>query len=151
MRGALVLLAGLLASASASSAAAQVAGAVDVSVLARAVARGEVLGIDDFGTEPRSAAQARGAIAAADAGGREATRNLSAGSVVRASDLIAPRLVRRGEPVQVTVRSGGLAIATPGRALGGGAAGDLVRVVVTATNRTLDGVVDGPGRVRISY
>ena len=44
----------------------------------------------------------------------------------------------------------GLAIATPGKALGGGAAGDLVRVVVAATNRTLDGVVHGPGEVRVA-
>lgn len=133
----------LLASASAQAA--------DVSVLARAVARGEVLGAEDFETADRTAAQGRGALAATDAGGKEATRNLPAGSVVRMSDVIVPRLVRRGEPVQVMVKSGGLAIATTGRALGSGAAGDLVRVVVTATNRTLDGIVDGPGQVRISY
>lgn len=125
--------------------------AADVSVLARAVARGEVLAADDFDMADRTAAQGRGALAAADAGGKEAMRNLPAGSVVRMSDVVVPRLVRRGEPVQVTVKSGGLAIATTGRALGSGAAGDLVRVVVTATNRTLDGIVDGPGQVRITY
>ena len=97
----------------------------------------------------RTAAQGRGALSADAAAGKEATRNLPAGSVVRATDVIAPRLVRRGEPVSVTVRSGPLAIATPGRALGSGGAGDLVRVVILATNRTLDGIVDAPGKVRV--
>ena len=121
----------------------------DVPVLTHAVARGERLATDDFAVEARTAAQGRGALSSADAAGKEATRNLAAGSIVRAPDVIAPRLVRRGEPVSVTVRSGALAIATPGRALGGGAAGDLVRVVILATNRTLDGVVEAAGEVRV--
>lgn len=122
---------------------------VEAAVLGRAVARGEVLAADDFTTAPRSAAQARGVLAAADAAGREAVRNLAAGSVVRASDLVQPRLVRRGEPVTITIRSGGLAIATGGRALASGGAGDLVRVVSLSTNRTLDGTVEGPNAVRV--
>lgn len=122
----------------------------NVSVLGHAVARGELLAADDFATEARSAAQGRGALAATDAAGKEATRNLPSGSIVRSTDVATPRLVRRGEPVNVTVRSGGLSIATAGRALGSGAAGDLVRVVITATNRTLDGIVDGPGEIRIA-
>lgn len=122
---------------------------VEVSVLQNAVARGAVLETADFGSDARTPAQARGALAADKAVGREALRNLPAGSIVRATDIIAPRLVRRGEPVSVVVRSGALAIATPGRALGGGAAGDLVRVVILSTNRTLDGIVAGQGEVRV--
>lgn len=145
MRG-VVLLAALLSPVGVAAAPAM----VEVSVLDRAVARGAVLDAGDFAVEARHPAQARGALAAHDAAGKEATRNLPAGSVVRATDLVAPRLVRRGEPVSVVVRSGGLAIATPGKALGSGGAGDLVRVVVAATNRTLDGVVHGPGEVRVA-
>jgi flagella basal body P-ring formation protein FlgA len=124
--------------------------AVDIPVLSRAVARGEVLGQDDFTTEARSPAQARNALAVANAVGREATRMLPAGTVVRATDVIAPRLVRRGEPVTITVRSGGLAIATGGRALASAGAGEMVRVVSLSTNRTLDGVVEGPDAVRVT-
>lgn len=142
-----LLLLALLASPAAAQTAPVTA---DVPVLSRAVARGEVIGRDDFALEPRSAAQARGALALADAVGREATRTLVAGTVVRPTDVITPRLVRRGEPVTITVRAGGLAIATGGRALASGGAGDLVRVVSAATNRTLDGVVEGPGAVRVT-
>lgn len=123
---------------------------VDIPVLGRAVARGEVIGQDDFTTEARSPAQARGALAIANAVGREATRTLPAGTVLRATDVIAPRLVRRGEPVTITVRSGGLAIATGGRALASAGAGEMVRVVSLSTNRTLDGVVEGPDAVRVA-
>ena len=123
---------------------------VDVPVLGRVVQRGAVIGQDDFTTEARSPAQARNALPIADAVGREATRTLMAGTVVRATDVIAPRLVRRGEPVTITVRSGGLAIATGGRALASAGAGEMVRVVNLSTNRTLDGVVEGPDAVRIS-
>jgi flagella basal body P-ring formation protein FlgA len=123
---------------------------IDIPVLGRAVARGEVLGADDFTTEARSPAQARGALAVANAVGHEATRTLPAGTVVRPTDVITPRLVRRGEPVTITVRSGGLAIATGGRALASAGAGDMVRVVSLSTNRTLDGVVEGANAVRVT-
>lgn len=123
---------------------------VEVPVLGHAVARGAVLGPDDFATQARSPAQARGGLAVADAVGREATRMLPAGTVVRVTDVIAPRLVRRGEPVTITVRAGGLAIATGGRALASAGAGEMVRVVSLSTNRTLDGVVEGPDAVRVT-
>jgi flagella basal body P-ring formation protein FlgA len=61
-----------------------------------------------------------------------------------------PQLVHRGEPVTIRIVSGTLAITASGRALGGAAEGEAVRVVVNATNRTLDGVVEGSGTVRIS-
>ena len=123
---------------------------VDVAVLGQAVARGAVLEADDLTLAPRTPAQGRGALAAADAVGREATRNLAAGSVVRAADVVTPRLVRRGEPVTVAIRAGGMAITAAGRALGGGGRGDGVRVVILSTNRTVDAVVEATGEVRVT-
>jgi len=146
--GALAVLPAAVPSAGAQVAATPAASAVPV--LARAVAKGELLAADDFTIEERSAAQARGGIPAREAMGKEATRNLATGTVLRATDVIVPRLVRRGEPVTIHVRSGGLTIATAGRALGSGASGDLVRVVSLSTNRTLDGVVEGPSAVRVT-
>ena len=80
----------------------------------------------------------------------EAARALPAGAMVRGSDVIRPQLVRRGEPVTIALRDGGLSITAQGKALSGGAAGDFVRVVSLATNHTLDGVVEGTGAVRVS-
>ena len=74
------------------------------------------------------------------------------GAVADAGPVRAERpqpLVKRGEPVLIAVRSGGLTITSQGRALGSAAAGQPVRVVSADTHRTLDAIVDGPGSVRI--
>lgn len=123
---------------------------VQVAVLQQPVARGERIEASDFTTEARAPAAARGALTIENAAGMEATRNLQAGTIVRQSDVMRPQLVHRGEPVTVRIVSGKLVITASGRALGGAADGEAVRVVVNATNRTLDGVVEGSGTVRIS-
>lgn len=124
---------------------------VEVAVLARPVQRGELLGADDFVYEKRSPNMARGALEASAAQGLEAQRPLSPGSIVRISDVITPRLVRRGEPVLIAYKTGALTITTQGRALTSGGKGEPVRVVANATQRTLDGFVAGNGLVRIAY
>lgn len=124
---------------------------VEVAVLARPVQRGEILSADDFVYEKRSPNMGRGAIDADAAKGLEAVRPLSPGSIVRVSDIITPRLVRRGEPVLIAYKVGALTITTQGRALASAGAGEPVRVVTTSTQRTLDGFVAGNGLVRILY
>lgn len=123
---------------------------VQVAVLAHPVEKGTRLEAGDFATEPRSAAAARGALAAEDAAGMEAARRLAAGAIVRRSDVMQPQLVRRGEPVTIRIVSGALVITASGRALNGGGQGEMVRVVTNATNRTLDGTIEGSGTVRIA-
>ena len=124
---------------------------VEVAVLARPIQRGEILSADDFVYEKRSPNMGRGAIEAEAAKGMEAVRPLSPGSIVRISDVISPRLVRRGEPVLIAYKTGALTITTQGRALASAGAGEPVRVVTTSTQRTLDGFVAGNGLVRIVY
>lgn len=120
-----------------------------VMVLDHGVEAGAQLTVADLVEQAMSPSAARGALRGRDIDGMEAARRLGAGAIVRSTDLVRPQLVRRGEPVTITVRSGGLVISTTGRALASGAAGAAVRVVATTSNRTLDGVVDGPGLVRI--
>jgi flagella basal body P-ring formation protein FlgA len=123
---------------------------VQVAVLARPIEKGTRLERGDFESEPRAPAAARGALSAEDASGMEAARNLTAGNIVRRSDLMKPQLVRRGEPVTIRIVSGSLVITASGRALNGGGRGEMVRVVTNNTNRTLDGTIDGSGSVRIA-
>lgn len=123
---------------------------VTVPVLEHAVAKGDVLAASDFTTQEVSDVAARGLPREKDVIGMEVARALSAGAMVRSSDVIRPQLVRRGEPVTIALRDGGLSITAQGRALSGGAAGDFVRVVSLATNHTLDGIVEGTGAVRVS-
>lgn len=125
------------------------AGDVGVPVLDHAVRKGDLIAASDLKMETRPPATARGALPIEAVAGMEAARNLAAGAVVRQNDVSAPQIVRRGEPVMVRVGSAPLAITTAGRALGSGAMGDMVRVVINATNRTLDGQIDAHGSVRI--
>ncbi|NWK98890.1 flagella basal body P-ring formation protein FlgA [Sphingobium lactosutens] len=122
---------------------------VDTPVLARMVEKGEMLSAADFTSAPLSPATARGATAVRDAAGREATRRLAAGSPVRASDIAAPSVIRRGEAVTIALISGALRITAGGRALGDAGKGEPVRVINLSTNRTIDAVADRPGQVRV--
>jgi len=140
----------LLLALALAGAAATPAEDVPVAVLAHAVEKGTRLEREDFAVEGRATAAARGALSAEDAAGMEAARNLTAGMIVRRSDLMKPQLVRRGEPVTIRIVSGALVITASGRALNGGGKGEMVRVVTNSTNRTLDGTIEGSGTVRIA-
>jgi flagella basal body P-ring formation protein FlgA len=65
------------------------------------------------------------------------------------AQVAVPKLVRRGQPVTLTVRSGALTITAQGRALADGRESDMVRVV-TSASRTLEGVVEASGAVRVA-
>lgn len=121
----------------------------DTPVLARTVEKGETLSASDFTTATLSPAVARGATPPGDAAGQEATRRLAAGSPVRAADIAAPRIIRRGEAVTIALVSGGLRITATGRALADAGKGEPVRVLNLSTNRTLNAVADTPGQVRL--
>lgn len=145
-----LFLSAALAAASSAAAAQPVPALVDTPVLIRTVEKGALLSAADFTTEPRPARAAQTAVSATEVSGMEAARRLMTGAPVRAADLVRAQQVRRGEPVTIALRSGGLLITTAGRALSGGAVGDPVRVVSLGTNRTLDGVIEESGRVRVT-
>ena len=58
-------------------------------------------------------------------------------------------MVGRGDSVDILYASEALTIVARGRALDSGAPGDVVRVLNVDSNRTIEGVVDSPGLVRI--
>lgn len=121
----------------------------ETPVLTHTVEKGETLSASDFTTAPLTPAAARGATQPRDAEGQEATRRLAAGSPVRASDIAAPRVIKRGEAVTIALVSGGLRITATGRALADAGKGEVVRVLNLSTNRTLNAVADTPGQVRL--
>ena len=126
------------------------AGKAEADVLARQVARGAILQADDFERRALPVSQAGLALRAVDAVGSQARRALPAGTALRAGDIGAPFLVRRGEPVRLVVETGNLRVSAPGRALSDGASGAAVRAVNLATGRTLDGTVAGSGMIAVT-
>lgn len=110
------------------------------------IARGQLLAVADFAP----GLPAPGALPATAAAGREARRLLVAGSVVRDSDLVAPRLVRRGDIVTIRVRRGALTISASGKALGDAGLGEALKVVTDTSHRTLDARASSPGAVDVT-
>jgi flagella basal body P-ring formation protein FlgA len=64
--------------------------------------------------------------------------------------LIKPEIVQRNENVTIVYQVPGLMLAVRGKALEGGAEGDMIDVVNVQSNRTLRGTVIGPGQVSVS-
>lgn len=118
----------------------------DVLVLGRGVAAGETLSAADITTVRRDTARIAGAVISDPqlAVGRVARRTLAAGSLLSASDLVAQRLVRRGDSVALVSRRGGIEVRMAGRALGDAGEQERVSVENLSSRKVVQGVV-GPG------
>jgi flagella basal body P-ring formation protein FlgA len=76
-------------------------------------------------------------------GGARATLPAAAGART-----MADAAVRRGETVSLTYQMPGMSLSMRARALEDGAIGQGIRLLNTASNRTIDAVVTGPGAAR---
>lgn len=123
-----------------------------VLVLNRGLAAGEVLAAADIGTVRRDTARIAGAVLSDPqlAIGRVARRTLGAGSLLSANDLVAPRLVRRGDNVSLVSRRGGIEVRVAGRALGDAGEHERVSVENLSSRRVIQGVVASGGDVLVS-
>jgi flagellar basal body P-ring formation protein FlgA len=119
-----------------------------VAVTLRALARGEVVKTGDVAIERRPKADFReGAPAAADPAGLAVRHPVRAGQPLRASDLMRPEIVQRNEPVTLVYEAPGLVLTMRGKAVDPGAQGDVISVVNSQSNRTVQGTITGPARV----
>lgn len=123
-----------------------------VLVLARGIAAGEVLAAADISTARRDAARIAGAVLAdpAAAVGRVARRPLQAGSLLAASDLVAQRLVRRGDSVALVSRLGQVEVRVAGRALGDAGENERLSVENLSSRKVVQGTVAGNGDVLVT-
>jgi flagella basal body P-ring formation protein FlgA len=81
--------------------------------------------------------------------GQEARVTIYAGRPVRGADLGSPTLVQRNQVVPLIYLSGDLAIATEGRALARGSAGEVIRIMNLASRTTVSGRVGPDGAVYV--
>jgi flagella basal body P-ring formation protein FlgA len=77
-------------------------------------------------------------------------RQLRAGQALRVADLVKPDLVTRDQNVTLIYRTSGLYLTIRGKAIDGGAEGDVVNVMNLQSKRAVSGVVTGRGEVSIS-
>ncbi len=121
----------------------------EVVVLARNVARGEMLRDTDILVErlPRSEAAPDALGRAALVVGQAARRALRAGASLRPGDLMKPDLVGRNDAVTIVFEVPGITLTTRGKALAAGAEGDTIDVLNPHSKRVLQATVRGPGTV----
>lgn len=123
-----------------------------VLVLARGVAAGATISEDMFTVQRRDASRIAGAALSepADALGRAARRTLMAGTVLTGGDLVAARLVRRGDTISLVSRQAGVEVRMVGRALDDAGERERISVENLSSRRVVQGVVNAAGDVIVS-
>ncbi|HAI47379.1 MAG TPA: flagella basal body P-ring formation protein FlgA [Stenotrophomonas sp.] len=123
-----------------------------VLILNRGISAGETLGAADITTAQRDVARIAGAALAdpAVAVGRVARRTLSAGSLLSANDLVAQRLVRRGDNVSLVSRLGGVEVRVAGKAMADAGENERVSVENLSSRKIVQGTVAASGDVFVT-
>ena len=125
---------------------------VEVPVLNHAVGRGETVIAEDITMLHLREDQLRPAVLT-DPGaivGMAAKIALRANQPLANGDLQKPLAVARGAMVTLVLNYHGMALTAQGRAIDQGSLGDTVRVTNTHSNMTVEGMIDGTNRVRVS-
>lgn len=124
---------------------------VDVVVLARSLQRGDIIKPSDLAIERRQKNETPIDVLAAinAATGLAARKNFRAGQMLRQSDLTKPELVKRDDIVTLIYEAPGILLTTRGKATESGAEGDLISAVNLRSKRTVQGIVSGPGQIKL--
>ncbi len=121
---------------------------LEAATLLRPMARGDIVRASDVAIERRPKSEIGGeALALDQVVGMSAKRTLRAGLPLRAADLSKPDVVQRNEPVTIVYEVPGMLLTVRGKALEAGSTGDHISVLNIQSNRAVQVVVAGPGRV----
>lgn len=123
----------------------------EVPVLTRRVRRGEIVEKRDVAWRQMPEARLRRNILMDPRSivGQAARHNLYADKPLKQTDLEAPVVIERGALVTLTLRTPHMTLTTRGRSLENGAKGRTIRVLNIRSKRTVEGIVEGPGSIRI--
>lgn len=122
-----------------------------VPVLARRLPAGTIIGDSDIRFEEMDEARlAPDAITdITQIVGQELRRPQNEGMRFRVSDVMVPRMIKRGDIVTLRIVTPFMQISTKGRALQDGAYGEAVRVTNTRSKKVIEGTVIESGVVRV--
>jgi flagella basal body P-ring formation protein FlgA len=120
-------------------------------VLARRLEAGTTIGASDLDWQdvPEERISADVITDADQLIGHELRRDTADGDILRAHDVIPPRLVLRGSLVTMRIETPFITITAQGKSQQDGAKGETISVVNTQSNRVIEGVVTGPGVIEI--
>lgn len=83
--------------------------------------------------------------------GKQATRNLTAGSVLSRQHYTALMLIKRGDRVSIQSARNGLLISATGLAMSDGSAGQVINVKNISSQRVVQGTVTNGGLVSVNF
>ena len=123
-----------------------------VPVMVRGVTAGRVIRPDDvaLAAVPPDDLPSDHVTTIDDIVGREAATTLRADRAVGVSSLRSPRVIRRGDIVELTIHGGGVSVATEAVARADGSIGDVVEVETRSPRRRLTAEIVEAGVVRIA-
>lgn len=123
----------------------------DVPVLVRDVAPGDVVRKQDIQWIRLPSDRVSNNIVTTEAGlvGMSPRYPVRTGEPLRISDMQPPVVIVKGATVDMNYVSGALTLLARGRALQNGAVGDTIDIMNPRSNRTVQGIVEGPNMVRI--
>jgi len=125
---------------------------VEIPVLTRPLARGDVVTAADLTMARRPKAEAGQDVILDQVAaiGKSTRRAMRAGQALPQTELTRPELVERNAAVTIFYELPGLTLTVRGKALQGGAEGDIIDVTNTQSKRNFQAVVMGQGRVSVT-
>jgi len=81
--------------------------------------------------------------------GMAAKRSISAGKPVSVNDVRRPKVVSKGQSVTLVLTTPIMRLTTKGKALEEGGTGDTIRISNSQTSTVVEGIITGPGQVRV--
>lgn len=124
----------------------------EVAVVARSVARGEILTLEDVTLRRMSTSQGGFGLVldVQQVIGKELKRRLEAGEPVRLSHIKASQVIRKGDRVVLEASTSGVSVVTTGTALANGEVGEQIQIRNEKSERVVDAEVVAPGKARIA-
>jgi len=126
--------------------------ALEIPVINAAKQKGDIITGDDIEwITSRLDRLGRDAITDADElVGKAAKRRLASGQPLRANDVEAPVVVKKGSYVAITYATNALRLTAEGRALKSGGVGETIQVINTRSNQTVYAKIEGPANVTVT-
>ncbi|OLF74048.1 hypothetical protein AWH62_07860 [Maricaulis sp. W15] len=124
---------------------------IELPVLARPIAAGQEITAGDITWISHRADRIRpdAILDPSELVGLETRRALRPNEPVRGYDLQRPLMVERGDLVTLMFEVPGIQLTVRARAMENAADGEVARFVNLQSNRTIEALVDGPGRARV--
>lgn len=72
------------------------------------------------------------------------------GTIINSKNLRPQKIIQRGELIMLVATAGQMEVRMSGTALSDGSLGQRVRVKNLSSKRVVEGVVDGPGTVKVT-